>query len=57
MLPCMLARRYDTVCSSSTVNTGYYFTSPIAEALLAELELQVFPGIDNLLAFVYCVDL
>jgi hypothetical protein len=28
-----------------------------AQKLLAELELQVFPGFDNLLAYVYCVDL
>lgn len=30
---------------------------PQATKLLAELELQLFPGFDNLLAYVYCVDL
>jgi hypothetical protein len=28
-----------------------------AQKLLKELELQVFPGYDNLFAYVYCVDL
>jgi hypothetical protein len=28
-----------------------------AQKLLAELQLQVFPGYDNLLAYYYCVDL
>ncbi|WIA36452.1 hypothetical protein OEZ86_007758 [Tetradesmus obliquus] len=44
----------DTVCPA--VATGYLTNSTIATKLLAELELQLFPGFDNLLAYVYCVD-